>query len=221
MAAYHNSIGAVVLLTDAQGRIAMQLRDDKPGLPAANKWGLFGGLVDHNEWPRETALREIQEELSVSLDVGRLSLYRDHYIPEQNLTTHIFHYPVTDELDQAVLREGQAWDFIAKDDSRVAQIGLHHHDIVLEFWANESQSFMIEIGDCVVLNGFPDNLIGLNEEALRVFRFCVSRVYPVKDIDRDGQFWLDVSADIDGRFDDSICNTIGVERCYITKVERD
>jgi 8-oxo-dGTP diphosphatase len=128
----------VVLLTDDQGRIAMQLRDDKPGLPAANQWGLFGGLIESHETAKDVALREIQEELGIRLDPDRLSLHRHHYIPEQNLTTWIFHYPVTDELDHAVLREGQTWDFIAREDPRVDEIGLHHHQIVLDFWADQS-----------------------------------------------------------------------------------
>ena len=138
MSVYRNLEGAVVLLTDPQGRIAMQLRDNKPGLPAANQWGLFGGLIDSGESPKDVAIREIQEELGVSLDPERLSLYRNHYIPEQSLTTWVFHYPVDGDLDHAVLREGQTWDFIAEDDPRVAEISLHHRDIVLDYWA-ESQ----------------------------------------------------------------------------------
>ena len=137
MSVYHDLQGVLVLLTDPQGRIAMQLRDNKPGLPAANKWGLFGGLIDGNQTPKDAALREIQEELGVSLDPERLSLYRTHYIPEQNLTTWIFHCPVEGDLDHAVLREGQTWAFIAEDDPRVAEIGLHHHQIVLDFWADQ------------------------------------------------------------------------------------
>jgi hypothetical protein len=37
MAVYHDIEGVVVLLTDTHDRIAMQLRDNKAGLPAANQ----------------------------------------------------------------------------------------------------------------------------------------------------------------------------------------
>jgi 8-oxo-dGTP pyrophosphatase MutT (NUDIX family) len=141
MAVYHDKEGSVVLLVDAHHRIAMQLRDNKPGLPAANKWGLFGGLINTPETPKETAIREIQEELSIILDSDRLSLYRKHYIPEQHLTSWIFHYPVeSGELDNAILQEGQMWDFISKDDPRVSEIGLHHHEIVLDYWVEQTDS---------------------------------------------------------------------------------
>jgi len=136
MAVYRDREGSVVLLVDAAGRIAMQLRDDKPGLPGANKWGLFGGLRDRDESPHAVALREIREELGVELDPDRLTLYREHTIPAQNLTTWVFHYRVTNELDAAVLREGQMWDFIGPGDARAADIGLHHREIVLGYWAN-------------------------------------------------------------------------------------
>lgn len=131
---YRNRSGAVVLLVNAQRQIGLQLRDDKPGLPGANQWGIFGGWSDAQELPEATALREIHEELNAHLDPERLKFYRQHYIPEQNLTTWVFLYPVTDELDQAVLHEGQAWDFIGPTDPRAADIGLHHHEIIFQFW---------------------------------------------------------------------------------------
>lgn len=131
---YRHRSGVVVLLVNAQRQVALQLRDDQPGLPGANQWGIFGGLSDTQEPPEATALREIHEELSIHLDPERLTFYRQHYIPDQNLTTWVFLYPVTHELDQAVLREGQGWDFIGPTDPRAAAIGLHHREIVFQFW---------------------------------------------------------------------------------------
>ena len=106
MAVYRDREGVVVLLVDAQKRIAMQLRDDLAGLPAANQWGLFGGLSEPDESPEAVALREIAEELSVELDPDKLVFHRKHFIPVQNLTTYVFYYPIMDELDMAVYRTG-------------------------------------------------------------------------------------------------------------------
>ncbi len=139
MAVYRNREGVVVLLIDDQNRIAMQLRDDKPNLPAANQWGLFGGLSEPGEQPQEVVQREIQEELGVDLESSKIVLLRKHYIQAQNLTTWVFQYPVNDELENAVLNEGQAWDFIGAKDSRVDNIGLHHREIVLDYWKSSHQ----------------------------------------------------------------------------------
>lgn len=138
MSVYRDLEGSVVILVNADGCIAMQLRDNKPGLPAANKWGLFGGLIDSGETPIEVALREIQEELSIDLNPHRLSLYRKHYIPEQNLTTWVFHYLVDGELENVILHEGQMWDFLCEDDPRALEIGLHHQEIVRDFWMDRN-----------------------------------------------------------------------------------
>ncbi len=137
MAVYRDLSGSVVLLVDADNRIAMQLREDIPNLPAANQWGLFGGLIDAGETPKQTALREIYEELTVHLNPDRLHFYRKHYISAQNLTTWIFEYHLTNELNNTVLNEGQTWDYISQTDPRVANIGLHHHEIVLGYWAKQ------------------------------------------------------------------------------------
>ena len=138
MTVYRDLEGAVVLLVDDQRRIALQLREDKPGLPGANTWGIFGGLMDPGEQPHAAALREIHEELNVRLNPDQLNLWQRHYIEQQNLTTWVFVYHVTDELDHAVLREGQAWDFIGADDPRAQKIGLHHYEIVWGYWSQSS-----------------------------------------------------------------------------------
>ncbi len=70
----------------------------------------------------------------MTLEPGKTVLVRKHYISQQNLTTWVFQYPITNELETAALHEGQAWDFISKDDPRVDNIGLHHHEIVLDYW---------------------------------------------------------------------------------------
>ena len=58
---------AIVILEDADGRIAMQHRDDKSGLFGRNQWGLFGGGLEAGETPSEAAVREIGEELCITL----------------------------------------------------------------------------------------------------------------------------------------------------------
>lgn len=134
MAVYRNTAGSVILLEDRQGRIAMQLRDDKPGLPGRNQWGLFGGLIDGGEPADLTILREVREELASTLDTSKLHLHRKHYLSEYDLTTYVFHYRVTDELDNAVLSEGQAWRWMGPDDLQTVAAVPYHRDIITDFW---------------------------------------------------------------------------------------
>ena len=59
---------AIVILEHADGRIAMQHRDDKPGLFGRNQWSLFGGGIEPGEAPLDAAVREMGEELCITLD---------------------------------------------------------------------------------------------------------------------------------------------------------
>jgi hypothetical protein len=78
----------------------------------------------------------------------------------------------------------------------------------------------MQTGDYAVLNELPDWVEQLPEESQRVFRLCVGRTYPVIEVDMNGLYILDVSADIDERFG-GFMNTVMVEQCYLTKVQRE
>ena len=59
--------GAMVFAVDAEARVLMQLRDDRPHLPGAGVWAPFGGGVDAGETLREAAVREFREETGITL----------------------------------------------------------------------------------------------------------------------------------------------------------
>jgi 8-oxo-dGTP diphosphatase len=51
------------LLTDEQGKLVIQLRDDKPGLLFPAHWATLGGAIEKGETPDEAMRRELQEEI--------------------------------------------------------------------------------------------------------------------------------------------------------------
>ena len=59
--------GALVYAVDAEARVLMQLRDDRPHLPGAGFWAPFGGGVEAGETLREAAVREFREETGIAL----------------------------------------------------------------------------------------------------------------------------------------------------------
>jgi 8-oxo-dGTP diphosphatase len=62
--------GCGAAIRDDQGRILLILRLKEP---EAGCWGLPGGKIDFGETARETARREIAEELGVEIDVMSLA----------------------------------------------------------------------------------------------------------------------------------------------------
>jgi 8-oxo-dGTP diphosphatase len=56
---------ALILMRDAKGRFALQLRDDEQGVAQPGRWCLFGGRVEAGESYGEAAVRELHEETGI------------------------------------------------------------------------------------------------------------------------------------------------------------
>jgi 8-oxo-dGTP pyrophosphatase MutT (NUDIX family) len=109
--------GAIIIFHDPLNRIAWQLRDDKPDIDDPNRWGLFGGWIESGEYPREAILREMKGELSITLELSKLE-YLGNYRIYPEVIAHVFVYFVTDGFHNAILNEGQRWQFMTIDETR-------------------------------------------------------------------------------------------------------
>jgi 8-oxo-dGTP pyrophosphatase MutT (NUDIX family) len=132
--------GVVIILEDRSGRVAMQLRDDRPDVMAAGQWGLFGGWLESNESPHAAVLREVNEELNCKLEPSKLSLLESRLItlgisPDIfSALTYVFRYPIASELDHAELNEGQAFQFMRLIDLKDKLVVPHHWAILNDYW---------------------------------------------------------------------------------------
>jgi len=63
----------------------------------------------------------------------------------------------------------------------------------------------------------PDWVAQLPDESRRVFEFCLGRVYRINEIDSQGLFVLDVSADLDHRFG-GLMNDIRLEAEFLEEI---
>jgi|GEM_PF-709741 len=113
--------GACIIVVDERGRVALQLRDNKPHVGAADCWGLFGGMIEEGEQPVDTIIREMKEELIIGLRRERLTLVRQMTTP-MGLRSHVFLYRLSGELDRAQLQEGQRFQLVAIDDIQDGQV---------------------------------------------------------------------------------------------------
>jgi 8-oxo-dGTP pyrophosphatase MutT (NUDIX family) len=65
---------AGIIIKNKDKKILFQLRDNKPNIPNPNKWGIFGGGIEKNEAPKQAAIRELKEELDLSVSNKDLKL---------------------------------------------------------------------------------------------------------------------------------------------------
>ncbi len=84
-------VGVGVAIWNDSGQILLMRRGGK-AYNERGVWALPGGKVDYGDTLHDTAVREIQEELGVKIEItGQLPAY-DHRIPEedQHWVTNIF-----------------------------------------------------------------------------------------------------------------------------------
>ncbi|GAA4190436.1 NUDIX hydrolase [Streptosporangium oxazolinicum] len=68
-------VSACMLLTDAEDRVLLVKPNYRPG------WNFPGGIVEEGEAPHDGAMREVAEELGVSVKAGELLVV--HWIPAE------------------------------------------------------------------------------------------------------------------------------------------
>lgn len=129
--------GVVILLESTDGQIAFQLRDDNPEIMYPNYWGLFGGWMEAGESPQQTAVREIREELGCTLDVPKLVYLKVH--TDGEVKSHILQYPITNELQDVTLTEGQTMRFMTLADIQDCNVIPRHREILEWYVYNERQ----------------------------------------------------------------------------------
>lgn len=97
-------IHVAIAILYQQNKFLLQLRDDIPGIIYPGHWGLFGGHIEPGETPDIAVKRELLEEIGYSPPI--LSKF-DCY-PAPKVVRHVYHAPLTVELNALVLSEG--WD---------------------------------------------------------------------------------------------------------------
>ncbi len=121
-------------------KFLMQLRDDIQGILYPGQWGLFGGHLESGETPEQGVIREVLEEINYTL-IHPLKFKSYH---TDTLIRHIYHAPLTVNLEQLQLSEG--WDFALLTPSDIKQgffysekaqsvkpLGQPHRQLLLDF----------------------------------------------------------------------------------------
>lgn len=104
-----------ILLVDR--RYALQLRDDDAAIAWPGMWGLFGGMLNAGESPRQGLVRELREELDITVERAGLFLTVGGTSEGSSAPKRwwFFEVDASAEWQRHVLHEGQAaqvFDFV-------------------------------------------------------------------------------------------------------------
>lgn len=96
------------------GSILLHKRDSRAKVNP-NQWAFFGGLNEKGETPKQTFVREIQEELGIKILEDRIVPLCDYLNEELQTYRHVFF--VESDLDKSQMRltEGEDVDWIPLD----------------------------------------------------------------------------------------------------------
>lgn len=107
-------------------KYVLQLRDDKPNIPAPGLWSLFGGMKKANETPLAAIRREISEELSIEPSKYQYLGFVDYYASFENdiIRTWFFLSDVTELWAIHKLKEGRAASLFSFNEIRTMDMPL-------------------------------------------------------------------------------------------------
>ncbi|MBC6433253.1 NUDIX domain-containing protein [Nostoc sp. HG1] len=140
-------IHVAIAILYQKNKFLMQLRDNIPGILYPGYWALFGGHIELGETPEVAVKREILEEIGYILPpFVEFGCY-----PDERVVRHVFHAPLSVELNQLVLNEG--WDMglltleniyqgncYSQNAGEIRPLGNVHQKIMLDFIETNQQT---------------------------------------------------------------------------------
>lgn len=126
--------GCQIILVNDDGRVLLQLRDDKPWIPFPNMWAIPGGMLERGESARACIEREVREELGVTLPVGSvrfLGRVRRSYGIEYTFTA-----PLEADPRDLVLTEGQRVDWFLQSEIAAMQLAYEDNAVLEGFFSD-------------------------------------------------------------------------------------
>lgn len=94
--------------------------DDAPKNPG--RWSFFGGGAEAGESPEACLLRELKEELGITLKASDLSPLRSYINPRSSRYRHVFEVTALSEATPLVVAESAGFDWV--DPQRALKLDL-------------------------------------------------------------------------------------------------
>ena len=122
--------GSSIIFINDKRQILLFLRDDIPGLPYPNTWDVPGGHVEINESPTNCIVREMKEEMNLSL--SRFKLFSE--IEFEDRVEYTFWARADFEIGQIELTEGQKLKWFTEDEARQTKLAYGFNEIIEQFY---------------------------------------------------------------------------------------
>lgn len=124
--------GVQVIVQHSDGRVLLQLRDDKPEIPYPNTWCIPGGMLEPGEEARECAVRELREEMGLVVTAESLTLVGAGIRSYGHETT----FALQLDVDPAAidLTEGQALALFSPGEVAAMALGYDDNEVLASYF---------------------------------------------------------------------------------------
>jgi len=106
---------SIVILTNQKNELLLQLRDNIPTIIHPDYWTVPGGMQEKNETARETAIREVEEEIGYK--TTKLNLFAQTIDTKgRNELISVFEGKIDKDISELHLTEGADMKYFSFDE---------------------------------------------------------------------------------------------------------
>lgn len=128
---------AKIIICNSKNEFLLQLRDNNPNIQYPLHWNLFGGVIEENEKPKETIIRELNEELGIIINENDVCFF----LKEEYNLTHQYIFYIKKEInpEKIILQEGISLKWFKFIELEGLKIGFNYKKILekIEKWKPE------------------------------------------------------------------------------------
>lgn len=127
------------LLVNPEGKLVIQLRDDKPTILYPNTWSTLGGAIENGETPAQAMERELIEEIEICPPMRFWKVFNTRFKMGETLITvsvHVFVGDLDTPLAQINLHEGQRLGAFTAAEIDDLQCAFGLEELFKDFFAN-------------------------------------------------------------------------------------
>ncbi|MGD8291974.1 MAG: NUDIX hydrolase [Desulfobacterales bacterium] len=130
--------GASIIFVNENNQILLFLRDNIPGIPYPNMWDVPGGHVENFESPEQCIVREMKEEMNLTLDDFELFSEIDF----EDRIEYTFWARAKFVIDEIELTEGQKLNWFTKEEAYQTKLAYGFNEIVENFYNQVLSQFL-------------------------------------------------------------------------------
>jgi len=122
--------GTSIIFVNDQNQVLLFLRDDKPTIPYPNTWDVPGGHVDAGEKPEACIVREMKEEMDLTLE----EFERFSVMEFTDRVEYTFWKRANLDIEKIDLQEGQRLRWFTELEAKNTKLAYGFNEIIGDFF---------------------------------------------------------------------------------------